>query len=148
MPHANPRSRASIAGIPLHPLLVGIPITCFVGALLTDIAYSRTALLQWANFSAWLLAAGVFFGCLAALAGIIDMTNRDVRSKPTAWPHAIGNTVALILAFINCLVHSRDGWTSVVPTGLILSAITVLILLVTGPLGAMLVYRYRVGVRP
>ena len=40
----------------------------------------------------------------------------------------IGNVVALVLAIVNMFVHSRDAWTSVVPTGLILSAATVVIL--------------------
>jgi uncharacterized membrane protein len=43
-------------------------------------------------------------------------------------------------------VHSRDAWTSVVPTGLILSAATVVILMITAWLGGSLVYRYGVGV--
>src|SRR4051794_14561653 len=55
----RPRSTARIAGHPIHPKLVPFPIVCFVGALLTDIAYWRTADIMWANFSAWLLAAGL-----------------------------------------------------------------------------------------
>ncbi|PIK73709.1 hypothetical protein CS379_06895, partial [Methylobacterium frigidaeris] len=47
---------------------------------------------------------------------------------------------------VNAFVHSRDGWTSVVPTGLILSGLVVLILCVTGWLGWAMVYRHRVGV--
>jgi uncharacterized membrane protein len=34
---------ALIANRPIHPMLVPIPIVCFVGALLTDIAYYETA---------------------------------------------------------------------------------------------------------
>ena len=58
----------------------------------------------------------------------------------------IGNLVVLVLAFFNNPIHTRDGWTSVVPTGLILSLVTVLILPITGWLGWSLVYRHRVGV--
>jgi uncharacterized membrane protein len=57
----------------------------------------------------------------------------------------IGNFVALLLALLNLLVHTRDAWTSVVPVGLILSIIVVLILPVTGWLGWSMVYRYGVG---
>jgi uncharacterized membrane protein len=44
---------------------------------------------------------------------------------------------ALLLAawfveFINSLVHARDGWTAVVPTGLILSLIGSLLILASG----------------
>ena len=36
----HPRSTAKIAGHPLHPMLVPVPIACFVGTFLTDIAYA------------------------------------------------------------------------------------------------------------
>jgi len=54
--------------------------------------------------------------------------------------------LALILSLFNVFIHSRDGYTSVVPTGLILSTLVVLILLVTGWNGWAMVYRHRVGV--
>src|SRR5438093_792467 len=110
-------------------MLVPIPIACFVGALLTDIAYVVTAEIMWADFSAWLLIVGVIFGVLAAIAGLTDfLGNHLVRAQTPAWPHLIGNGLALILAIVNVLIHARDAWTSVWPTGLILSVITVLIL--------------------
>lgn len=37
------RSTAQIAGHPIHPMLVPIPIACFIRALLTDIAYVVSA---------------------------------------------------------------------------------------------------------
>ena len=55
--------------------------------------------------------------------------------------------LVLILAFINSLVHSADGWTGVVPWGLALSALTVLVLIVTNWFGRTMVYRYGTGVR-
>jgi uncharacterized membrane protein len=67
------------------------------------------------------------------------------RAQQPAWPHMLGNLLVLILAFFNTLVHTRDAWTSVVPTGLILSAIVALILPVTGWLGWSMVYRHGVG---
>ena len=139
---------ARIGGHPIHPMLVPFPIVCFVGALCTDIAYARSENLQWANFSAWLLAAGMVMGVLAAIAGLIDfLTHRGIRDQRPAWPHAIGNAIVLLLALFNNFIHSRDGWTSVVPAGLILSAATVAVMLVTGWLGWSLVYRHGVGVR-
>ena len=78
---------------------------------------------------------------------LIDfLGNRLVRALPPAWPHLIGNAVVLILAIVNLMIHMRDGWTSVWPGGLALSAITVLILSVTGWLGWAMVYRRGVGV--
>jgi uncharacterized membrane protein len=149
MSNTNPPSTASIAGHPLHPMLVPFPIACFVGALATDIAFWRTADMMWANFSAWLLAVGLVMGGLAALAGLTDfLSHRSVRAQGPAWPHMLGNVLVLVLSTINALVHSRDGWTSVVPTGLILSATVVVLLLFTGWMGWSMVYRHRVGVAP
>jgi uncharacterized membrane protein len=128
-------------------MLVPFPIACFVGALLTDIAYWRTAEMMWADFSAWLVTVGVIMGILAAIAGLTDfLGSRLVRAQTPAWPHFLGNLVALILAIVNMFVHTRDAWTSIVPWGLILSAVVVLILLVTGWLGWAMVYRHHVGV--
>ncbi|MBR0916464.1 DUF2231 domain-containing protein [Bradyrhizobium japonicum] len=143
----HPAATAEVAGHPIHPMLVPIPIACFTGALLTDIAYVVTAEIMWANFSAWLLVVGVFFGVLTAIAGLIDFFgNRLVRSQTPAWPHLLGNAVALLLAIFNAAIHTRDAWTSVWPMGLVLSALTVLILPITGWLGWALVYRHGVGV--
>jgi uncharacterized membrane protein len=143
----RPRSTAQIAHHPIHPMLVPVPIACFIGALLTDITYAVSAEMMWADFSAWLLVVGFIIGVLAAIAGLIDLlSSRAIRSLTPAWPHGLGNIVVLVLAFFNVLIHTRDAWTSVMPVGLILSIITVLILPVTGWLGWAMVYRHGVGV--
>lgn len=144
---ANPSSTPRVGMHPIHPMLVPFPIACFVGTLVTDIAYWATAEMQWANFSAWLLFAGLIVGGLAAIAGLIDfLGNRLIRGLRYAWLHMVGNAIVLLLALFNTFVHSRDAWTSVVPTGLVLSVLTVLVMLFTGWLGWTMVYRYRVGV--
>ena len=144
--HPSLRSTAQIAGHPIHPMLVPFPIVCFIGTLVTDIAYWRSAQMMWADFSAWLLTIGLVMGALAAIAGLTDfLGNRLIRAQAPAWPHMVGNIVAMLLALMNAFVHTRDAWTSVVPIGLILSLLTVLILPVTGWLGWALVYRHGVG---
>jgi uncharacterized membrane protein len=142
----NLRSTAQIAGHPIHPMLVPFPIACFLGALITDVAYWRSAQMMWADFSAWLLAIGLVMGGLAAVAGLIDfLGNRLIRTQAPAWPHMLGNIVVLLLALLNSFVHTRDAWTSVVPLGMTLSSITVLVMLATGWLGWAMVYRHGVG---
>jgi uncharacterized membrane protein len=144
----NPRSTARIGGHPIHPMLVPFPIVCFVGTLITDIAYWRTADIIWGDMSDWLLTAGLVVSIFVVIAGLTDfLGDRRVRALRAAWIHGIGNAVALILAIFNAFVHTRDAYTSVVPTGLILSALVVLILLVTGWNGWDMVYRHGVGVR-
>ncbi len=116
----------------LFRFLLSFPIACFCGALVTDLTYTRTANVLWVDFSAWLLAIGEAFGLLAALAGVIDLaTNRRVVPRRPAWPVALGGLAVLGLALLNNLVHSRDGWTAVMPEGLPLSALTVIAVLAT-----------------
>ena len=146
-PH-NPRSLASIAGHPIHPMLVPFPIACFVGAFVTDLAYWATAEMQWANFSIWLLTAGLIMSVLAGLAGAIDFFgNREIRRTPAGWPHVLANVVVLVLSIVNAFVHSRDAYTSVVPEGLILSGVVVVLLVFSAWMGGSMVYRSGVGVR-
>ncbi|HEX4712520.1 DUF2231 domain-containing protein [Phenylobacterium sp.] len=144
----TPRSTARIGGHPIHPMLVPFPIVCFVGTLITDIVYWRTADIFWGDISDWLLTAGLVVSIFVVIAGLTDFFgDRRVRALRAAWIHGIGNAVALILAIFNAFVHTRDAYTSVVPTGLILSALVVLILLATGWTGWDMVYRHGVGVR-
>jgi uncharacterized membrane protein len=142
----NLHATAPIVRRPIYTTLVPFPLACFVGTLLTDIAYWRTAQMMWADFSAWLLAIGMVTGVLAVIAGVIDfLANRSIRSQHTSWLHTVGIIVVLALALLNTLVHTRDAWTSVVPNGLILSAIVVLFLPITGWLGWPVIYRRDAG---
>lgn len=146
--HANPRSTASLFGHPLHPMLVPFPIVCFIGALLTDLAYYGSANIMWSNFSIWLITGGLVMGGLAALTGIIDYAgDKRVREARPATAHMIINISVFVIELVNAFVHSRDGWTSVVPTGMTLSIISVLLLAISAWLGGSLVYKHRVGVR-
>ena len=90
MPGDNRYSTARIGHHPIHPMLVPIPIACFVGTLLTDLMYWESAKMQWADFSAWLVTVGVIVGWLAAIAGIIDFSEigrcaRNLRLGRTPW---------------------------------------------------------------
>jgi uncharacterized membrane protein len=144
-----PRSTAAIAGHPIHVMLVPIPVTCFVGTFITDLVYWKTANMMWANMSAWLLTAGLVVSVFAVIAGLTDfLSDRRIRQLRHAWIHGVGNALALILAIFNAFIHSRDAYTSVVPTGLILSGLVVLILLVTAWNGWSMIYRHGVAVRP
>lgn len=121
---------------PLFSTLVQFPVVCFVGALFTDIAYLRTQLYLWESFSVWLLAVGCVFAGVAGIVGlVIFVRERSVRAAPFSWPYAMTCLAAALLAIVNAFVHSRDGYTAVVPTGLTLSVIVVVLMLVATALG-------------
>jgi uncharacterized membrane protein len=127
---------------PLHVALWHFSAACFIGTLLTDLTYWRTAEMMWTNFSAWLLAAGLVLGVMAAILLAVDFATNRLRGPfGTSWAYLLGNAVVMILSFINALVHSRDAWTSVVPTGLALSISAVVVLIASAILDRQLAYR-------
>jgi uncharacterized membrane protein len=110
----------------IHEMLVPFSVAYWIGAFATDLAYWQTALVMWERFSVWLIAAGLVIAALAAIAAAIDLLTGD--QKP-AWFRALTYVVALVLSILNVLIHSRDGYTAVVPTGLALSGLVTLLLL-------------------
>lgn len=128
--------RVHLSNRPLYALLVQFPAVCFVGTLLSDLAYLKTTWFVWETFSIWLLAVGCIVAGLAGLVGLIELlSNRLVRAAYLAWPHALVSLGAAVLSVINAFVHSRDGYTAVVPEGLTLSIIVVVLMLVATVLG-------------
>lgn len=120
---------------PVHGLLSAYPLAFFTAAFVADVAYANSAQMQWANFAVWLIVGGLLMGVLAAIAGIADalLYRRARHRRP--WPHSIGVALMMILALFNVFIHSRDAWTSVMPTGLILSGIVSVLAVVTSWMG-------------
>jgi uncharacterized membrane protein len=112
--------------------LIQFPVVCFMLALLTDLAYWRTSHLMWQEFSAWLLFAGIIFGGIALIVVVVELIGRPfLRHRSGIGSYVLGGVVVLALAFVNNLVHAADGWWAVMPWGLALSAVTVLVIIVT-----------------
>ncbi len=141
---ANLRLTRKRRGRPIHKILVSFSAAYFTGALVTDFVYWQMPDVMWERFSIWLIAAGLIMAGLATLAYAIDLAGRRRIDRP-AWPRAVGYALAVLLALTNAFVHSRDGYTAVVPTGLMLSGLVVLVLLVTASVAAALANRNRIG---
>src|SRR6266849_4905309 len=144
IPDANQRLARRPRGRPLHRMLVSFSVAYFAAALATDLAYWQMPDVMWERFSIWLIAAGLIMAGFTTIAYVIDVAGRRRIDRP-AWPRLIGYAVTVLLALTNAFVHSRDGYTAVVPTGLILSALVVLVLLVTASVAAALANRHRIG---
>lgn len=118
---------------PLHPFFICAGGTLLFAAFATDIMYYRTALWQWANFSAWLIAGGLVLALAATLVLVIDFLIG--RARRIRWFAFLVVAAAALLSLLNIFIHSRDGWTSVVPEGIALSAVVTLLLLIAAALG-------------
>lgn len=108
----------------IYLLLFPIPVVCFLGALATDVVYASSAYLMWLHFSEWLIAAGLAFGALAALALLVEFFgSRTMRRGASGWVHLLLFYAALVVELLNSLVHTIDGWTAVVPNGMAASVV-------------------------
>ena len=121
----------------LHRFLGGFPTAFFTLTLMTDYEYMHTANLMWQYFSIWLIVAALITGGLAVLAGIGDWVTGPRGRRGFGWHFGL-TIVALLLGLLNAFVHSRDGWTAVVPEGILLSLVVVILLYVGGFIGAMI----------
>jgi uncharacterized membrane protein len=140
-------SKAAIAGHPLHPAAVTLPIAFLVAAPFTDIGYWLTRDLFWARASVWLIGAGLVTGIVAALLGMVDFFSIDRAQKhTTGWIHMFANGVALVLSAINLGLRWNDPVNSILFTGLIVSAIVATLIGISGWFGGELVYRHKIGV--
>jgi uncharacterized membrane protein len=125
-------------------MLASFSAAYFAGALVTDLVYWQMPDVLWERFSIWLIVAGLIMAGLAVFAYVINTLAGRRRQSRSAWPRRAGFALAVFLAVINAFVHSRDGYTAVVPTGLMLSASVVVVLLLT-EVGTALANRRRVG---
>lgn len=147
MPSRNPVSTFNIAGHPLHPILVTIPIGLFVATLLFDLLFWWKGADAFAVGATWLLGAGLVGAALAAIAGLTDFAgDARIRALSYAWYHAIGNVILVLIQAFNLYERLISGAAAVIPLGLSLSVIAVCLMLVNGWLGGELVFRHRVAV--
>lgn len=106
---------------PVHAVLLAGSLPLFLGALVSDVAYSASYQVQWTNFSSWLIAGGLVFSGFALLWALIELLRAD-RRHGRGLVYCGVLLAAWVLGFINALVHAKDAWGSM-PGGLILSVI-------------------------
>ncbi len=104
---------------PIHAILLAFPVALYPAALLSDITYLNTAVIQWTNFSSWLIAgADVFAGLVLAWALVTQFLG---RTRLRGWAYVIVVALMFIAGVLNAFQHARDGWHSVGTFGLVLS---------------------------
>jgi uncharacterized membrane protein len=143
----NPVSSANLAGHPLHPILITLPIGFFVATFLFDLVFWQSGNQAFATGALWLLGAGLIGAALAAITGLIDfLGDGRIRGLSDAWQHAIGNVILVLVQAFSFYQRYRYGASAVVPMGLVLSLVAVAIMLFTGWKGGEMVFRHRVAV--
>ena len=118
---------------PLHAILLAGTVPLFLGALLSDITYYQTYQIQWSNFASWLIAGGLVFCGLAVLFALVNLIRADRKAgRPVIYLVLL--VVTWALGLVNAFEHAKDAFATM-PSGLILSALTTLLIVVTAWLG-------------
>ncbi|WP_110666746.1 DUF2231 domain-containing protein [Salinicola halophilus] len=106
---------------PLHGMLLAGAFPLFLGAALSDYAYSTSYNIQWQTFSSWLIAGGLVFSGLALICALIGIF-RPAASRGLSIAYFVLLLVTWILGFIDALIHARDAW-AMMPSGMVLSIV-------------------------
>jgi uncharacterized membrane protein len=144
-------SRASVAGHPVHPMLVAFPIGLWTTSFAVDIFYyfiRHTTLLVISKF---LIAAGCIGAVAAAIPGIIDWwTLENPQVFRVANWHARLNIAALVVFAISLYLRMKShghivGNRLIVP--FLVSFVGMILIGISGWLGGELVYKHGVSVQ-
>lgn len=140
------RTPANIAGHPIHPMLVTIPIGLWIFSLVADLVALRSADPQtWAVVALYTLIGGIVGALAAALPGLVDMLSlQDREIRKTALVHMSINLTVVALYVVNAWMRWGDPSVGGVPFGL--SVLAIAMLVVSGWLGGKMVYLAGVGV--
>ena len=110
----------------MHAVFALSCVPLFLGALLSDWAYSSSHQIQWLNFAAWLIAGGLLIAGPALLWGAVDVLRSSANRRRQGLIYLTLLLSTFVVGVINALVHAKDGWAAM-PTGLILSAVVVVL---------------------
>ena len=140
------RTPASIAGHPIHPMLVPVAIGCFIFSFASDIicmAGGNPTL--WNSLAYYTMLGGILGALAAAVPGLVDLLSLPSGLiKKTALTHMAIN-LAVVGRYV-CNAWLRHGSPQELKVPMILSFVTIVMLVVSGWLGGKMVYEAGVGV--
>ena len=141
------RTPASIAGHPIHPMLVPIAIGCFIFSFAADlICLVKGTPNPWNMLAYYTMIGGVIGALAAALPGLVDLLSLPSGSavKKTAVTHMFINLTVVGLYIANAWMRRGAPQDLTVPMAM--SFIAIVMLVVSGWLGGKMVYEAGVGV--
>jgi uncharacterized membrane protein len=141
-------SRVKLAGHPIHPMLIVLPLGLFSIAVVFDVVYLATNDTTFAEVAFWNITVGIVGGLLAAVFGLIDwlaIPNGTRAKRIGAW-HGGGNVVIVLLFILSWLLRLGDHAYAPNLLPFVLGLVAVVAALGTAWLGGEMVYRLRVAV--
>ncbi len=139
---------ASIAGHPIHPMLVPVAIGGFVLSLAFDIVCSIKGAPPpniWSEVAFYTMIGGLCGALLATVPGLIDLLSLPPGgTKKIALAHMGINLTVVALYLVNA--YLRFGEPADLKIPMVMSGIGVFLLLISGWLGGKMVFESGVGV--
>ncbi|MGE5098299.1 MAG: DUF2231 domain-containing protein [Betaproteobacteria bacterium] len=139
------RTPASIAGHPIHPMLVPIAIGGFILSFIFDIVCIATGSTDpWATVAFYTMIGGIVGALAAAIFGFVDlMSLPEGRARHVGYAH-MGLNLTIVALFLWSAWLRYEEVTGNLPFAL--SLVGILLLTVSGWLGGKLVYEMGIGV--
>ena len=139
------RTPASIAGHPIHPMVVPIAIGGFLLSFIFDIVCIATGATDpWATVAYYTMIGGIVGALLAAVFGLVDLISLPPgETKHVAYTHMGLNLFIVALFLCNAWFRHEEIYASLT---FWMSLAGVLLLVVSGWLGGKMVYEAGVGV--
>jgi uncharacterized membrane protein len=106
-------SRAKALGHAIHPMLIVFPLGLLVTAVVFDVIYLINDRSGFAMAAAYMIAAGVIGGLVAAVFGLVDWLAIPARSraKRVGALHGVGNVVVVALFAVSWVLRmGADDW--------------------------------------
>lgn len=139
-------SPASIRKHPLHPMLVAFPVGLWMFSFIADLLRRFTANEHWEAVALYTMGGGIIGALLAAVPGLVDLLSlRNPRVKRLGIIHMVLNLAAVAVFTFDFFLR-LNGNSGDFP--LVLSVVGVLLIVVSGWLGAEMVYVHGVAVEP
>jgi uncharacterized membrane protein len=139
--------KARIAGHPIHPMLVSVPIGLFVAAFGALVAYAVTGDAFYERAARIADTAGVVLALVASIPGAIDLATLERgKARSTGATHALLGVVMLLAYGGADLALWRESGGVVLP--LALASVGMAALVGAAAHGFALVQTHKIGVRP
>lgn len=132
-------TRVTVAGHPIHPMLVSLPIGLWIFSLVCDFGFIITGDSRWAVVAYFTLGGGVVGALLAAVPGFIDLLGlHEPRAHRVGLYHMILNLAIVAIQAVNFWLRTADEGAGALPLGI--SIVAVAALVASGWLGGHLVH--------
>jgi uncharacterized membrane protein len=141
-------SRASIAGHPIHPMLVPLPIGLFVFSFVCDLFFMwGSGNPAWSTVALYTIGGGIVGALLAAVFGLIDLLSLSPsKAKRVGIWHMVINLMVVAIFVVSFLLRIGGPPPDRLPV--LLSLIGIVLLAVSGWLGGAMVFVHGVAAAP